>query len=194
MSILNPYIDRGVLQVIGPYPRTSADRANFLRIATEGWQASIAKTRMENLLNGDARAVTLDAILAPNDPLARAVIEACRADAKYRTQLPVVCGQDAEFPSMMSIKNGEQYSTVFKDTAKLAEAAIILADALVKNQTPRIPNSVVADQIGLGQIGDTGRKRVVTYLLDPVLVTRSTNFLAPVNAGFFEASEAAQLR
>ena len=194
MSILNPYIEKGVLNVIGPYPQTSADRANFLRITTENWQAPIAKTRMENLLNGDARTVTLDAILAPNDPIARAVIEACRADAKYRDKLPIVSGQDAEFASMMSIKNGDQYMTVFKDTAKLAEAAIILADAIIKGQAPRIPNSVIAEDIGLGQIGDTGKKRVITYLLDPVPVTKSSNFNAPVTAGFFPADEAAQLR
>jgi len=32
MSILNPFIDKGVLKVIGPYPRTSKDNANFQRI------------------------------------------------------------------------------------------------------------------------------------------------------------------
>jgi putative multiple sugar transport system substrate-binding protein len=29
MSILNPYIDKGVLKVVGPYPKTSADTAAF---------------------------------------------------------------------------------------------------------------------------------------------------------------------
>jgi len=193
MDILNPFIDRGVLEIVGPAPRSSADTANFLRIATENWQAPVAKTRMENLLVGDARTVVLDAVLAPNDTLARAIIEALRADARYRTSLPVISGQDAEFASMLSIKNGEQYSTVFKDTAKLAEAAIILADAILKGQTPNIPGAVVAESIGLGQIGDTGRKRVTAYLLDPILVTRS-NLQVPVNAGFYNDDENAQLR
>ena len=192
MSILNPYIDKGVLKVVGPYPKTSADTANFQRIATELWNASIAKTRMENLLNGDARNVTLDAVLAPNDPLARAIIEACKADAKYRTKLPVVSGQDAEFESALSIKNGEQYSTVFKDTAKLAEAAIILADAILKGQTPNIPGAVLASG-DLEKIGDTGKKVVKAYLLDPILVTKD-NLNVPVNANFFTAEEAAQLK
>jgi putative multiple sugar transport system substrate-binding protein len=194
MSILNPFIDKGVLRIVGPAPRQSSDTANFLRISTENWQAPIAKTRMEQLLIGDAANVTLDAILAPNDPIARAVIEACRADAKYRTSLPVVSGQDAEFPSMVSIKNGEQYMTVFKDTAKLAEAAVLLADQILKGQTPNIPGAVVAESIGLGQIGDTGLKRVTAFLLDPVPVSRNSNFLAPVTAGFFADDEAAQLR
>ena len=192
MSILNPYIDKGVLKVVGPYPRTSADSANFQRIATEGWQAPIAKTRMENLLNNDARNITLDAILAPNDTLARAILEACKADAKYRTKLPVISGQDAEFESAMSIKNGEQYSTIFKDTAKLAEAAILLIDQVLKGQSVNIPGAVLASG-DLAKIGDTGRKVVKTYLLDPILVTK-TNLNVPVDAGFYEAAQNSQLR
>jgi putative multiple sugar transport system substrate-binding protein len=192
MSILNPYIDSGVLKVVGPYPRTSADSGNFQRIATENWQAPIAKTRMENLLNNDARDVVLDAVLAPNDTLGRAIIEACKADAKYRTKLPVVTGQDAEFDSALSIKNGDQYSTVFKDTAKLAEAAILLADQVLKGQNVNIPGAVLASG-DLAKIGDTGRKVVKTYLLDPILVT-SGNLNVPVDAGFYEADQASQLR
>ena len=192
MSVLNPYIDNGALKVVGPYPRTSADTANFQRIATENWQALIAKTRMENLLNNDARNLNVDAILAPNDTLARAIIEACKADAKYRNNLPVITGQDSEFDSAVSIKNGEQYSTVFKDTSKLAEAAVVLVDQVLKGETPNIPGAVLADR-DLGEIGNTGKKYVNTYLLDPILVTKN-NLSVPVDAGFYEPHEAAQLR
>jgi len=192
MSVLNPFIDKGVLKVVGPYPKTSADTANFQRIATENWQAPIAKTRMENLLNNDARNVTLDAVLAPNDTLARAILEACKADAKYKTKLPVISGQDAEFDSAMSIKKGEQYSTVFKDTAKLAEAAILLADQVLNGKTVSIPGAVLASG-DLAKIGDTGKKVVKTYLLDPILVTKA-NLDVPVKAGFYEDAQAAQLK
>jgi putative multiple sugar transport system substrate-binding protein len=192
MSVLNPYIDKGVLKVVGPYPKTSADAGNFQRIATENWQAPIAKTRMENLLNNDARNVTLDAILSPNDTLGLAIIEACKADAKYRTKLPVVTGQDAEFNAALSIKNGEQYMTVFKDTAKLAEAAILLVDQVLKGQPVNIPGAVLASG-DLAKIGDTGKKVVKTYLLDPIGVTKS-NLNVPVDAGFYEAAQAAQLK
>jgi len=191
MSVLNPYIENGVLNVVGPYPKTSAETANFQRIATENWQGPIAKARMEDLL-ANAANVTLDAVLAPNDTIARAVIEACKADAKYQSTLPIISGQDAEFDSALSIKNGEQYSTVFKDTAKLAEATILLADAILKGQTPKIPGAVLAEG-DLKEIGNTGRKYVKTYLLDPILVTKD-NLNVPVDAGFYEADEAAQLR
>jgi putative multiple sugar transport system substrate-binding protein len=198
MSVLNPFIDKGVLKVIGPYPKTHADSANFQRIATENWVGSVAKIRMENLLNNDARAVTLDAVLAPNDTLARAIIEACKADAKYIQKLPTVTGQDAEFASAVSIKAGEQYMTVFKDTAKLAEAAIILADQILKGTPPSIPG---ATQIGgsgklggdLAEIANTGRKYVTGFLLEPIKVTRA-NINVPVDAGFYTDAEAAQLK
>jgi putative multiple sugar transport system substrate-binding protein len=193
MDVLLPHIDRGALRVVGPFPRHYSDGANFQRIATENWQAPIAKARMEALLVGDARSVTLDAVLAPNDTLARAILEACKADAKYRDKLPVTSGQDAEFDSMISIKNGEQYSTVFKDTAKLAEAAVLLTDQIVKGQTISIPGAVLAGG-DLSAIGYTGTGYVITYLLDPILVTKASNFLSPVNAEFFTAEQSAQLK
>jgi putative multiple sugar transport system substrate-binding protein len=201
MDVLNPYIDKGVLKVVGPYPKHYSDTNNFQRIATEGWLNEKAKQRMENLLNNDARNVTLDAVLAPNDGLGRAIIEACKADAKYRSKLPVVTGQDAEFPSALAIKNGEQYMTVFKDTAKLAEAAIKLADAFAKgNTSPDIPGAVkIYDSGDLKGIADVtpnnlnDNKYVHTWLLDPILVTKE-NLNVPVDAGFYEAAQASQLK
>jgi putative multiple sugar transport system substrate-binding protein len=190
LSVLTPYITSGALKVVGPYPPTSKDTANFQRIATENWSGPIAKARMENLLSGDARTVTLDAVLAPNDTLGRAIIEALKADQKYVAKLPVVTGQDAEAVSTASIRDGEQYATIFKDTNKLAAAAILLADQVLKGQTPNIPGAVLASTIGLESIGDTGKKVVKAYLLDPILVTKD-NWRVPVDAGFYTPAEIA---
>ena len=191
MDVLLPYINRGLLRVVGPFPRHYSEAA-FQQIATENWQAPVAKARMEALLIGAAANVTLDAVLAPNDTLARAIIEACKADAKYQAKLPVVSGQDAEFDSAMSILNGEQYSTVFKDTAKLAEAAIILADQLIKGLPVDVPGTVLAEG-DLEEIGFTGTGYVNTLLLDPILVTKD-NLNIPVDAGFYTDDQAEQLR
>jgi putative multiple sugar transport system substrate-binding protein len=113
-----------------------------------------------------------------------------KADAKYASKLPVVTGQDAEPVSLASIKNGEQYATIFKDTAKLAEAAILLADQVLKGQTVNIPGAVLASSIGLADIGDTGKKVVKAYLLEPILVTKD-NWKVPVDAGFYTDAEIA---
>jgi putative multiple sugar transport system substrate-binding protein len=192
MSVLNPYVEKGVLKVVGPYPKTSADKEIFAKIATEGWQGTVAKARMVNLLKEDAKEVILNAVLAPNDHIARAIIDACRADAKYKKALPLVTGQDAEFESAMLIKSGEQLNTVFKNTSKLAEAAIILADQILKGQTPDIPGAVLAEG-SLAELGNTGKKTVKTYLLDPVLVTKD-NLSVPVDAGFYTESESEALK
>ena len=192
MSVLLPHIDRGALQVVGPFPRSAADMGNFMEIATPGWMPIHARTRMDNLLTGAAANVILDAVLAPNDTLARTIIESLRADARYQYALPIVTGQDAEFDSMISIRDGNQHMTVFKDTNQLAAAAVLLAYQILNNLPRNIPGTVLAEDIGLGEIGDTGVRRVNTFLLEPILVTRD-NINVPVDAGFFTAAEAAIL-
>ncbi|MDR0331414.1 MAG: sugar-binding protein [Chitinispirillales bacterium] len=192
MSVLNPYIEKGALKVIGPYAETSADRDNFSKLATAGWDGDIAKERMAALLKAEAKNVTLDAVLAPNDHIARKIIEVCKANAKYSAKLPLVCGQDAEFESSLFIKSGDQLSTIFKNTSKLAEAAIILADQILKGQTPDIPGAILASG-PLEKLGDTGKKVVKTYLLDPILVTKD-NLNVPVEAEFYTAAESEALK
>jgi putative multiple sugar transport system substrate-binding protein len=144
MEVLNPYIDRDVLKVIGPYPKTSAEYTDYQRIATYNWEPSYARARMENLLSDDAVNVTLDAILAPNDGIARGIIEVCKTDSRYKKKLPVICGLDGDFESAVSIKNDEQYSTVFMDASKMAEAAIILTEQILLRKEPIIPGGILA--------------------------------------------------
>ncbi|MDC7220829.1 MAG: sugar ABC transporter substrate-binding protein [Spirochaetales bacterium] len=186
MSILTPYIEKGVLEVVGPYPKTSADKANFTKIATENWKADIAKARMENLLNNDASGVVLDAVLAPNDTLARAIIEACSTDAKYDTTetLPVVTGQDGEVASVKYIRDGKQAMTVFKDTRSLAAAAIELADALLKGEEPMIAGARLDTSSY-----DTGKKVVKSYLLEPVMVTKDNYKEVFLDSGYYMADD-----
>lgn len=184
MEVLNPYVDKGVLKIVGPYPRTSADKENFQRIATEGWRAENAKKRMENLLTGDAKDVVLDAILAPNDPVGRACIEACMNDAKYDTitKLPIVTGQDGELATVQYILQGKQYMTVFKDSRLLAEATIKLADAILKKQTPSIPGTEKTTF-------STNKKDVTTYLLDPILVTKDNVKQIIIDSGYYSKDD-----
>jgi len=128
--------------------------------------------------------------------LARAIIEACKADAKYLNKLPAISGQDAEFDSLMMIKNGEQTSTVFKALATQAEAAMILVDQILKAQPINIPGAVLAGGATSG-IADTGKGYVTTYLLDPVVVTKANlaaTLDAIVAANVITAAQAAQLR
>lgn len=183
MSILSPYVNNGTLQIIGPAPTSSKDSA-FTQIATENWQAENAKKRMENLLNADASAVTLDGVLAPNDTLARAIIEALITDAKYVSNVPVVTGQDGELASIKMIRDGKQYMTVFKDTRSLAIAAVELADAILRGVTPNIAGARVDNESY-----DTGKKVVTSYLLEPNLVTQNNYEEVMVNSGYYSKED-----
>jgi putative multiple sugar transport system substrate-binding protein len=185
MSILRPYVEAGVVKLIGPAPLDSSS-SDFTRIATENWRADVAKTRMENLLGNDAKNVVLDAVLAPNDTLARAIIEALSTDAKYNTidTLPVVTGQDGEVASIQFIRDGKQYMTVFKDTRDLAAAAIKLADALLKGETPQISGARLDTEAY-----DTGKKLVKSYLLEPVNVTKDNFQEIMIDSGYYSADD-----
>ena len=185
MSVLRPHVERGALVVVGPAPLRSSD-PDFTRIATEGWRAEVAKARMENLLSNDARDVVLDAVLAPNDTLARAIIEALAADAKYATvdTLPVVTGQDGEIASVQAIRDGRQHMTVFKDTRDLAAGAIALADALLSGRQPTVPKARVDTSTY-----DTGLKIVTSYLLEPINVTESNWEEVMIDSGYYSAED-----
>jgi len=182
MSQLKPFVDKGVLKIVGPAPLSSKDTGNFMKISTENWKADLAKLRMENLLNGDAKNYTLDAVLAPNDTLARAIIEALLTDAKYQKKLPVVTGQDGEVASIQYIKDGKQAMTVFKDTRELAKAAILLADAILKGQTPTIPGARLDTESY-----NTGKKIVKSYLLEPINVTKENYKAVMIDSGYYKA-------
>lgn len=185
MSVLRPYAEKGVLEIVGPAPLESSS-ADFTKIATENWRADLAKARMENLLNNDAKNVVLDAVLAPNDTLARAIIEALSTDAKYNTvaKLPVVTGQDGEVASIQFIRDGKQHMTVFKDTRNLAAAAIKLADALLKGEDPQISGARLDDETY-----DTGKKVVKSYLLEPVNVTKDNYKEIMLDSGYYSADD-----
>ncbi len=184
MSELLPFVEKGVLKIVGPAPLASKDSGNFNRIATENWRADLAKQRMENLLNGDAKNYTLDAVLAPNDTLARAIIEALLTDAKYINKLPVVTGQDGEVASIQFIKDGKQAMTVFKDTRNLAKAAIILADAILSGETPNVPGARVDSTTY-----NTGKKDITSYLLEPVNVTKENYKEVMIDSGYYKADQ-----
>lgn len=184
MSELRPFVEKGVLKIVGPAPLVSSDTANFTRIATENWRADLAKQRMENLLNGDAKNYKLDAVLAPNDTLARAIIEALLTDAKYINDLPVVTGQDGELASIQFIKDGKQAMTVFKDTRDLAKAAIKLADAILKGEDPVITGARLDTETY-----DTGKKVVKSYLLEPVKVTKDNYVEIMIDSGYYKADQ-----
>lgn len=153
MSILQPEIDNGNVVVV-------SGQTDFTNASTQGWTAENAQERMDTLLSGNYDSTDLDGVLSPNDTLARAILTSVQSAGK---PLPTVTGQDSEVESVRLIMEGDQYSTINKDTRALVEQAITMVDALQAGEEPEIndPDSY-----------DNGVKTVPAYLLEPQIVTR----------------------
>ena len=154
MSILQPKIDDGTLVI-------PSGQDTFQQAATQGWLAANAQTRMDTIMAGFyAGGTQLDGILSPNDTLARAALTAV---SQAGGGTPVVTGQDSEVESVRSILEGEQYSTIYKDTRTLVAETVAQV--------------VLAQQCAPFQVNDTtsfdnGVKVVPTYAIEPVVVTQ----------------------
>ncbi|BDZ62137.1 multiple sugar-binding periplasmic receptor ChvE [Demequina sediminis] len=152
---LAPYLESGVLVV--PSGQMDIEQA-----ATQGWLQETAQKRMEDLLTAGYVGTDkkVQAVLAPNDGLARGVITALQNNGYAGTiadGFPIVTGQDAEIASVKLIRDGVQYSTVFKDTRKLAAQAITAAEAFLAGEEPEANDT---------ETYDNGVKVVPSYLLE----------------------------
>ena len=152
MKVLKPKIDDGTLKVL-------SGQTTFEKAVTQDWKAENAQRRMDTLLTGSYGTESLDGVLSPNDTLARAVLTSVKAAGK---PIPVVTGQDSEVESVKSIMEGEQYSTINKDTRKLVEHAIVMVKDLQSGKTPEINDD---------KSYNNSVKTVPAFLLPPVIVT-----------------------
>src|SRR5476651_547783 len=109
MSVLKPYIDSGKLVV-------QSKQMGMDKVSTLRWEASVAQARMENLLSAFYTKNHVDAVLSPYDGLSIGIIAALKGVGYGSKELPmpVISGQDAEVPSVKSIINHEQYSTILR--------------------------------------------------------------------------------
>jgi putative multiple sugar transport system substrate-binding protein len=175
MSVLQPYIDKGVLVV-------KSGQTDFTKVATLRWDGELAQSRMEDLLTKSySDGSQVQGVLAPYDGLSRGIISAL-TDAGYKVgnEFPIITGQDAELDSVKAIVSGEQYSTIFKDTRDLAKVAVNMAQAVLTDTKPEINNT---------KDYDNGKKIVPSYLLEPVVVTKDNIKTALVDVGYYKQSD-----
>jgi putative multiple sugar transport system substrate-binding protein len=176
MEVLEPKIADGTLVV--PSGQTKIEQAATLR-----WQQETAQKRMEDLLTSAYKGnEVVNGVLSPYDGLSRGIITALQ-NAGYggaNKPLPVVTGQDAEIASVKLIKDGVQYSTIFKDTRKLADQAIVSTKAFLEGEEPEANDT---------ETYDNGVKVVPSYLLDMEIVTADNIESALVETGYWTADE-----
>ncbi|AGM06897.1 multiple monosaccharide ABC transporter substrate-binding protein [Amycolatopsis keratiniphila] len=176
MSVLKPYLENGTLVVKSG--QTAFNVAAILR-----WQAATAQRRMEDLLtktysSGDK----VQGVLSPYDGLSIGILSALKSNG-YGTPgqpYPVVTGQDAEVASVKSIIANEQYSTIFKDTRKLAETTVKMADAVLKGGKAETNNSTDYNN---------GQKVVPAFLLESVILNKGNYQKELIDSGYYKAEQ-----
>lgn len=176
MSVLKPYLENGTLVVKSG--QTAFNVAAILR-----WQAATAQSRMEDLLtktysSGDK----VHGVLSPYDGLSIGILSALKSNG-YGTPgqpYPVVTGQDAEVASVKSIIANEQYSTIFKDTRKLADTTVKMADAVLKGGKAEVNNTTDYNN---------GNKVVPSFLLESVILNKGNYQKELIESGYYKAEQ-----
>ncbi|WP_314425711.1 multiple monosaccharide ABC transporter substrate-binding protein [uncultured Microbacterium sp.] len=178
MDTLQPFIDDGVLAV--PSGQVEIEQAATLR-----WQQETAQKRMEDLLTSTyGSGTTLDGVLSPYDGLSRGIITALQGTGGFGATiadgLPVVTGQDAEIASISLIDKGVQFSSIFKDTRKLAEQSVVAAEAMLEGDEPEANDT---------ETYDNGVKVVPSYLLQSDIVYQDNITSLLVDSGYWTQAE-----
>jgi putative multiple sugar transport system substrate-binding protein len=172
MKTLKPYIEDGTITI-------KSGQDGFTQAATQQWDPATAKARMQNLIAKSYSGGTkLDGVLSPYDGMSIGIISALQG-AGYGTAdrpLPIITGQDAEAASVKSIVNGQQYSTIYKDTRQLAEKSASMAEDLLAGKKPEVNDT---------KTYDNKVKVVPTYLFQPVVVTKDNYKKVLIDSGYY---------
>lgn len=170
MSVLQPKIDDGTLKV-------RSNETDFNTVATLRWDPATAKKRMENLLTKAYSGADVDGVLSPYDGISRGILAALKGSGYGGGKpLPIVSGQDAELESIKSILAGEQYSTVFKDTRKLAQATVNMIGEITDGKPVTVNDTTSYDN---------GVEIVPTLLLEPVAIDKGNAEQVLVEANYY---------
>ena len=170
MDTLKPYIEDGSLTI-------GSGQDQFTQAATQQWDPALAKSRMQNLIASTYSGGTkVDGVLSPYDGISIGIISALEGAGYSTSDLPVITGQDAEAASVKSIIDDQQYSTIYKDTRQLADQSVVMADDILKGETPETNDD---------ETYDNGEKVVPTYLFQPTIVTKDNYQEVLIDSGYY---------
>lgn len=175
MSVLQPMIDDGSVKV-------GSGQMGMEKVGTLRWDPAVAQARMDNLLSANYTDKHVHGVLSPYDGLSIGILSSLKG-VGYGSgdlKMPIVTGQDAEVQSVKSIKAGEQYSTIFKDTRELAKVTVGMVDALMQGTKPQINDE---------KTYDNGKKIVPSYLLEPVPVDATNWEKVLIGSGYYTAAQ-----
>ncbi|NLW89026.1 MAG: sugar ABC transporter substrate-binding protein [Clostridiaceae bacterium] len=177
MSILQPYIDSGKLNVV-------SGQTDFATIAINEWKTERAQNRMDDLLTANyATGTKLDVVLSPNDSLALGIANALEQGGFVPgTNWPIVTGQDCDVANMKNVIAGKQSMSIFKDTRTLADKVVEMVKAIIEGTT--VP---VNDE----KTYNNGVKVVPSFLCDPVFADVNNYEDILIKSGYYTADQLA---
>ena len=123
------------------------------------------------------RVLALGIALGVTEPRARGILNATKAAG---IDNPIVTGQDAEKSSDKLIQQGVQYSTIFKDTSKLAETASTMVDGILNGKTPEVNDTTTYNN---------KVKVVPTFLFPPTVVTKDNYKEVLIDSGYYTEAD-----
>ncbi|MCC2309506.1 multiple monosaccharide ABC transporter substrate-binding protein [Cellulomonas chengniuliangii] len=179
IDTLKPYMDEGTIVV-------KSGQTDIEKAATLRWLQETAQKRMEDLLTSTySDGSKVDGVLSPYDGISRGIITALQ-NAGYGpgqdAGLPIVTGQDAEIASIKLINDGVQFSTIFKDTRKLATQAVTAAESFLKGEEPEANDT---------ETYDNKVKIVPSYLLESDIVYAGNIKSLLVDSGYWTDAQVA---
>ncbi|MBF4583452.1 sugar-binding protein [Curtobacterium sp. VKM Ac-2865] len=176
METLKPYIADGTLKI-------QSGQDSLSQAATQQWDPATAKARMQNLIaKSYSGGETLNGVLSPYDGISIGIISALQGAGYGGSDrpLPTVTGQDAEAASVKSIIAGQQYSTIYKDTRKLAKQSVTMAEDLLTGKKPEVNDT---------KSYDNKVKVVPTFLFQPTVVTKDNYKEVLVDSGYYSEAD-----
>ena len=166
---LKPFLDDGTIVV-------DSGQTEFGQVAIQRWSQDEAQKRMENLLTSTYQTNKVDGVLSPFDGISRGIITALRNAGYPDDAMPAVTGQDAEIASVKLMTEGIQFATIFKDTRKLAQKSVEVAQDFLEGNTPE-PNDTDSYNNGV--------KDVPSFLLESDIVYQDNIQELLIDSGYF---------
>jgi len=176
MSILQPYLDSGVLVC----PSGQTEKAV---VATPGWSTEEAQKRMENLISSNGYGpdgTKLDAVMCSNDSTAQGATNALVNEGYTKDNFPLITGQDCDKVSVINMLAGTQSMSVFKDTRTLADKVVEMVEAVLKGQDPPINDR---------ETYDNGTGVIPSFLCDPVEGTADNYKELLIDTGYYTEAD-----
>ncbi|EKQ51426.1 MULTISPECIES: substrate-binding domain-containing protein [unclassified Clostridium] len=141
----------------------------------KNWDPNIAFQAVKEVLAANPNS-KIDALLAPNDSIAGASIQALQMQGLAGKV--VVTGQDAELAAVKRIIQGTQSMTLFKDTRESSKKTIDTAIQLIEGKTILTETAMF-----------NGKMHVPSILITPVLVEKSSIDEVLIKSGYFTRAE-----